>query len=248
MMRKIEIASLTLAMTVFLLTNTCYAANPLDKAWEHFYDENYKKAIKVAERITNEQGHYVMGLCYLKLGKPSHARTHFEFILDMYSNTGLRQELELSVADSYFLDGDFAAAVSKYSAFTRKYPRSALNSLAYLKLGQSQRRLGRWQEAKISLSKIIKAYPNSFEKASAQAELAKEFYYFIQVASFRKRTNATKNYTNLKKKGFDAYISNIMKDRKAFYRVCIGNYKNKSNAITILAKLKIHGYKGRIYP
>lgn len=245
---KKALTILLAAYSLQLTAITGYASSTIDNAWKYFLKGDYRKSIKEAEGTEGAQAHYVMGLSYLKLGRPSHARKHFVFILDVYPQTDIKEQTFLSIADSYFLEGDFKNAAIKYIDFLNKFSSSGLRSLVYLKLGQSQRRLGYWSEAKASLSKVIRDFPNSFEKTEAQKELLKEFYYYIQVASFSRKVNATRTYNTLKKKNFNVYINKIEKDKKIFYRVCVGKFQNKKDAAFILKKLKLNGYKAKVYP
>ncbi|MFH0732549.1 MAG: tetratricopeptide repeat protein [Candidatus Omnitrophota bacterium] len=223
-------------------------ADASEAAWRYFLKGDYKEAIEEADALESAQSHYILGLSYLKLGKPTHARKHLGFILEMYPQAIEKEEIILSIADSYFLEGDFQQAEGQYLNFLKAFPESGLNSLAYLRLGQSQRRLGKWQEAKQSLSTVINDFPNSFEKAQAQEELSKEFYYYIQVASFSREANAMKLNKAIKAKGFDSYVTKIYKDKDKFYRVCVGKIENKDDALSELKKLKANGYKAEIYP
>ena len=247
MLKKILLALFTVYSLQFTVINSCASAT-LDDAWTYFLEGDYRKCIKKCEKRGGSQAHYIMGLSYLKLGKPSQARRHLIFILDTYPHADIKEEAALSIADSYFLEADYGNAAIKYTDFLNRFPASGLDSLAYLKLGQSQRRLGHWSEAKATLSKVIRDFPYSSEKKEAQKELLKEFYYYVQVASFSRIANANRTHEALRRRGFDAYINKITKNRKTFYRVCIGKFSNKKDAVAILKRLKSDGYKARVYP
>ena len=253
-MRKLQITNyklqiLLLAICYLLLVILdVYASETTDTAWSYFLKGDYKKAISEANKVEEARAHYIMGLSYLKLGRPSHARKHFAFILDMSPRIEMEEEVVLSIADSYFLEGDFQKAATEYINFLKTFQSSGLRSLAYLRLGQSQRRVGHWSAAEASLSKVVEDFAYSFEKKEAQKELLKEFYYYIQVGSFSRKTNAAKLQKTLAKKDFDSYINRIVKDNRTFYRVCTGKFKNRENATDILRKLKANGCSGRIYP
>ncbi len=244
-----ELQILLLAACCLLLTALdVHASEATDTAWSYFLKGDYRKAISEANKVEEAQAHYIMGLSYLKLGKPSHGRKHFRFILDMYPQIEIKGETALSIADSYFFEGDFENAAAKYTDFINNFPYSGLISLAYLRLGQSQRRLGHWSAAKTSLSKVIKDFPYSFERKGAQKELLKEFYYYIQAGSFSRKTNANRLLKILRRKNFDAYINTIEKNSRTFYRVCIGEFQDREDADVVLRKLKTNGYSAKIYP
>ncbi len=229
-----------------LLSSTAYAN--MDDAWSCFLKGDYERAITNAENIETDQAHYLMALSYLKLEVIPQARKHFTFILDMYPQAKMLEEVSLGLADAYFLEGDFENALIKYNDFLNKFPSSPLLSIAYLRLGQTQRKLGLWQEAKATLSKVIENFPDSLEKSPAQKELANEFYYYIQVASFSRKLNASRTSESLAKKGYKVYIKTATNGKGTFYRVCFGEYDNKQDAIVALDKIKKDGYEAKILP
>ena len=247
MLKRVLVALFAVYSLQFTVVGV-YASETLDDAWSYFLEGDYRKSIKKCEKLGGPRAHYIMGLSYLKLGRPLQARKHLIFILDTYSHADMTEEATLSIADSYFLDADYDNAAIKYTDFLNKFPASGLSSLAYLKLGQSQRRLGYWAEARASLSKVIRDFPYSLEKEEAQKELSKEFYYYVQVAAFTRITNANRTHEALRRRGFDAYINKIMRDKKTFYRICVGKFYNKQDAAVVLKRLKSDGYKARIYP
>ncbi len=247
MLKRILAVLFTVYSLQFTAVGLC-ASETLNDAWRYFLEGDYRKTIKKCEKLGGARAHYIMGLSYLKLGRPLQAREHLIFVLDTYPYADIKEEAALSIADSYFLEADYDNAAIKYTDFLNKFPASGLNSLAYLKLGQSQRRLGYWAEARVSLGKVIRDFPYSLEREEAQKELSKEFYYYVQVAAFTRITNANRTHEALRRRGFDAYINKIMRDKKTFYRICVGKFYNKKDAAVVLKRLKSDGYKARIYP
>ncbi len=242
---KLQVYLLTICALVLV---TAFAYANMDDAWSYFLKGDYEKAITSAENIETDQAHYLMALSYLKLEVIPQARKHFTFILDMYPQSNRLEEVNLGLADTYFLEGDFENALTKYNDFLNKFPSSPMLSIAYLRLGQTQRKLGLWQEAKATLNKVIENFPDSLEKPQAQKELAKEFYYYIQVASFSRKLNASRTNESLAKKGYKAYIKTATNGKGTFYRVCFGEYDNKQDAIAALDKIKKDGYEAKILP
>ncbi|GAG57267.1 unnamed protein product [marine sediment metagenome] len=137
-MRKLQITNyklqiLLLAICYLLLaTLDVHASETTDTAWSYFLKGDYKKAISEANKVEEARAHYIMGLSYIKLGKPLHAREHFRFILDMYPKIDVKEEIILSIADSYFLEGDFQKAVTEYINFLKGFQSSGLRSLGYV--------------------------------------------------------------------------------------------------------------------
>ena len=71
--------------------------------------------------------------------------------------------------------------------------------------------------------------------------------YAIQVAAFKAAGDADKMVAELKQKGFAAYRRfDKIPNKGIWYRVRVGDYKNKAEAGGIMAKLKKAGYKGML--
>ena len=71
--------------------------------------------------------------------------------------------------------------------------------------------------------------------------------YAIQVAAFKAAGDADKMVAELKQKGFAAYRRfDKIPNKGIWYRVRVGDYKNKAEAGGIMAKLKKAGYKAML--
>ena len=143
--------------------------------------------------------------------------------------------------------GDYEKASRAYSDALKENPKHSLAAEAYLRLGQCYRRLGKWGLSKDCLSRVIRSFPDSFERKEAEKELKREFYFYLQLGSFGKYDNAQKLIKKLKRQGFNPYIEKMI-DEKTFYRVRIGKFDTKEPVLDMAQKLKAKGYKYEIYP
>ena len=65
----------------------------------------------------------------------------------------------------------------------------------------------------------------------------------IQVAAPRSRVTADSMAAKLKKRGYEAYVTAGQLNQKTFYRVRVGRYRNRTEAVADLQRLKTEDYK-----
>ena len=104
-----------------------------------------------------------------------------------------------------------------------------------------------WDEAaSVKLERELEPAPQSFEKKevklnrqapSSPPQLEKLAYvYSVQVSSFKYKKNSILRRQELKRLGFDAWLD--LDTRGGYYRVLVGNYKERREALVLLARLK----------
>lgn len=247
------LALLLILAIIFGTADICFGTEAtLQKAWVYYLRGDYKKAIDACRKISTskmlgEEGHHIMGLSFLKLEDYSEARNNFEFVLENYPGSRREQEVLLGIADSYYLEGRFDKAEEYYLRLLKGFPDTGYSSMAYLRLGESQRRQGEWKEANASFYKIVRDFPFSLEATAAKGYLEKEQAYFsIQVGAFSKRDNAQKLTRLLRKKGFDAFMEKSYKADRLIYRVRVGKFDTSQAVEKEAAKLKKEGFTVRI--
>jgi tetratricopeptide (TPR) repeat protein len=242
-------------LSLFLSTNTCLAGETtLNKAWIYYAQGDYKRAIDAcrivsSSRMLGDKGRYVMGLAQLKSGKADDARKNFNFVLDNYPKSGMKDELLLGVADSYFVEANYAKAKEYYKILLRTIPDTNYASMVYLRLGQCQKKLGEFDQAKSTFHKITRDYPFSLEAKEAKENIGHSDYYFtVQAGAFSKEENANRLCDSLKSRGYDAYVERLQKKDMLMYCVRIGRFKSQQQAKVQAERLKKQGYSVRICP
>ena len=65
----------------------------------------------------------------------------------------------------------------------------------------------------------------------------------VQIAASRSRATADKMAADLKKRGYRAYVTSGTLNRKTFYRVRVGAYKTRREAMADLQRLKAANYE-----
>lgn len=238
---------------VLIVSNLCFGNEvTLQKAWTYYLKGDYKSAVDACRvvsknKMLGEEGRYLMGLSLLKLKGTEEARKNFEFVLETYPSSSIKDELLLGIADSYYLEGRFDMAGQYYERLLRSFSATGYASMAYLRLGVSQQRQGKWQEAESSFYKLIRDYPLSLEAAEAKACLRKKADFFsVQVGAFSRKVNADRLCSKLKKKGYDVRVEKSYMKDALIYLVKVGKFNTRFQAQQKAAKLKKEGFSARI--
>jgi len=224
----------------------------LKTAWTYYLRGDYRDAIVTCRtisdsRLLKDEGRYIMGLSFLNLGNPGEARKNFEFVLENYPDTQRREELLLGIADAYFIEERFDAAEGYYIELLKGFIGTPYASIAYLHMGECQRRQAKWEESKRSFRKVTRDFPTSLEYNKAKELLEEGSSSFtIQVGAFSKKRNASTLMRKLKAKGYDSYIERKYAKDKLLYCVKIGKFDTKRRAEAEAVMLKRNGFNPRI--
>lgn len=230
-----------------------------DEAEKAFMLGQYQQALKFYKKLLKNyprsnyypQALYREGLCCLKTDLFAEARACFNQLLKMGKKTkGVSlDQVQLSLADSYFLEEDIDRAFGEYRRLLVNYPDSEYLARVYFQLGECSRKQGRWSQAKYYFQKVSQDYPLSFEaKQLSQLWLNEVLFFEIQVGSFEKKDNAQKLCEQLLSKGYQAYVSRVTSIGKTFYRVRVGKFDSRAEAEFCEKKLRKEGLPTKIYP
>ena len=237
---------------VFIFTNLAMAADTtMDDAWGYYLKSDYSQAIEACRAVSKntplgDSGHYLMGISFLKLGKPEDARENFEFIIKNYPKSKLTDAVMLGIADSFLLQGDPLKSEEHYKILLKDHPSTGYVSMAYLNLGKAQRKQGKFEEAEKSFYKIIQDYPQSLEIKEAKEWARKKHFFTVQVGAFSKRENAVKLADHIKSKGYYTTLEKVYEDDKILYKVKTGRYNTKKMVDEEIERLKRDGFKGQV--
>lgn len=224
----------------------------LEKAWYYYLTGDYEKTLSVCRVISKsdilgEEGRYIMGLAFLKSNQPQEARKDFQFLLENYSRSERKDEYILGIADSYYIEDNFEKAEEYYIRLLKDFPGTGYASIAYLRLGECQKRLGKQQEAGSSFNKVVQDFTLSLEAKMAKDRLKEEAGFFsVQIGAFSKNDNADNMAEMLRKKGFDAYVEKLYERDRLIYRVKVGRFDTKEKALNEAERLKNEGFSARV--
>jgi tetratricopeptide (TPR) repeat protein len=249
-MRTVLFLIIVFALLVFPAAGFC--DDPiLDKAWTCYLRSDYNEALNACRAVSKsrplgEEGRYLMGLSFLKLGLQKKARENFEFVIKNYPYTNLKEELLLGIAGSYYLEGDFKRAEEYYKRLLKNFKTTDYASIVYLSLGKALRKQGKWEEAEGSFYKVTRSFPLSLEAKEAKSYLLKDHFFSVQVGAFAKKNNASKLVNTLKRKGYNAVIEKQYDGENILYKVKAGTFNTKAMAGKEVKRLKSDGFSPRI--
>ncbi len=223
----------------------------LDKAWTCYLKSDYNDALNACRAVSKsrplgEEGRYLMGLSFLKLGLQEKARKNFEFVIKNYPYSGLKEELLLGIAGSYYLEGDFKRAEEYYKRLLKNFNTTGYASIVYLSMGKALRKQGKWREAEGSFYKVTRSYPLSLEAKEAKSYLLKGHFFSVQVGAFAKKDNAAKLVNSLKRKGYNAVIKKQYDMENILYKVKTATFDTKAMADKEAKQLKSDGFSPRV--
>lgn len=260
---NLKIASGIITTIILLgLALNCFAAESLEErlyfeAEEAYLKADYENACVLCSRLSDlypaskvlPDALYLKGLCLLKTGFYTEARSNFEKVLSDHHRSDIYCDALLAYGDTFMLDNKLDLAHSSYQKLLKEYPKSSLSAQTMFRLGQISRKKGSWAEAKSIYEKILAKYPNTVEaKNSKDIMTENEFYFTIQVGSFSDRLNAQRLCDDLSLKGYNSYTQEYKTEITSFYRVKVGRFDKMQDAAILEAKLKSEGLPTQIIP
>lgn len=259
---RVAILLFAIGYISLLMPSEAQALN-LDKLKSHFLQGDYSLAILEGERLlASTPAHapeldllyYFLGLSYLRVENYLRASDIFEIILEEFPQTRLRDEVRLSLGDSYFLRGDHARARTCYREALNKNVKTKYKALIYSRLSQAGFKEGDTQAAEEYLEKLKNEFPLGLEflkksEASSLPDVKTGSYYSVQVGSFSKSVNARNLTQKLIKEGYAAYTEEAFISSGArTYRVKVGRLSLLGEAKQLAKELTRKGYPTRICP
>ncbi len=235
---------------------TGYALN-LDKLKAYILNADYKSAISEGERLIAASGHdyrsdelyYLLGVSYLKNGNYLRASDIFEIILKEFNDSPFRDAARLGLGDTYFLREDYQSAKESYRRLITDSPHSELKAAVYYRLSRCAARTGDSREAADYQNKLRQEFPSSPEvKLDTAIGASGNFYYTVQAGSFLNSTNANNLIRRLQEEGYLAYLEEACVADKSVYRVKVGKFSSRQEAIDLENKLSREGYPTKICP
>ncbi|MFH1248419.1 MAG: SPOR domain-containing protein [Candidatus Omnitrophota bacterium] len=252
---------------IFLILLFWYQAGyclQIDKVKVYFLNQDFKSAIKEGERLLAVTSHhtsgsdelyYLLGLSYLKDGNYLRASDIFEIILKELPKSNLKDEARLGLGDAYYLKGDYSRAEKEYRALLDKPGTIRLRPSVLYRLSQINFKNQDIANGKDYLNKLKNSYPSSFESRVNQelcpvavAAVGGGIYYTVQVGSFSRNTNANNLVNKLIAQGYPAYVEGGVLNNKATYRVRVGRFFDRNEAVALEKRLAKAGYPTKICP
>ena len=152
---------------------------------EIFHDksEDYDRALQEYHRLLTlypdsphpDRIHYRMSRCFLELKNFIQYRAKLEYLLKNYPQSEWADDAALSLAESYYLQGQTETALQKYQQFLRDYPHSPLAIQARFGVAKSLEESLRLEEAIQAYKNLLPDYPNKSLIQDRLAAVEKRF-------------------------------------------------------------------------
>jgi tetratricopeptide (TPR) repeat protein len=198
-LKRLSLIAIAVFLSFFLaLSGICAPEDLFDDINALILRDEYQQAANKCAKILSgrygssqkSKAHYLLGLCFLKLGDYDQARKHFNYILNWYSKSKYGDDASLGLADSYLLAGERDQAAKLYKKFLREHPHSDLISIAR----------------------------NHLERCT-KGESLNNSYFSVQVGCFANKDNAQKLRDKLAQRGYRAYVLKVSSDNLHHVRV-----------------------------
>lgn len=236
-------------MTVFASTIADVETAVMDKDYAQGRDIASKILKSTADVKARINAEYYLGLCELRLGQFTKARTAFMVVLGAATTQEMYEKAALGLVEGLYMAGYYKDALKEGKKILSKYPNCTSKSLVYLKMARAHLKLMQWDEAKNYLNKLIQEFPQSFEAPIAKGLLEEKEFFSLQVGSFLDQDKALHLVDDLKSKNQYAYIvETTSPDGKKFYRVRVGQMASLDQAKSVQTQLSRQGYPSLIYP
>lgn len=216
--------------------------------------KNYNQAIRLAEKYLNSNTSdkskilFLLAEAYIGNANLVKAREALRSLYKQFPDSMYAKKAILRIADSYYLEYNYAQARKIYKRFLEKYNEDEFLPYAYLKLIYCEEKLGHW-DAKRYYMKVLKDnYSKSIEATKLDELERRGFHFVIQVGAFVDKKNALKLVRALQKDGESPDLVVEKQNGKRFYKVRIGEFEGRNNAESKLEDLLAKGYPARIFP
>lgn len=219
---------------------------------EAFEEKEYTKAqyyldkIKSIYLVLEDHIRYYLAKSMLLQEKYDLSALNYQFVIDNYKDSIFREKSYIELADSYYMNENFAVAEKKYEAYIKEYPQSPLTPYGLFQQGVCMEKNKKLNEAYSVFKKIYLDYPETeyavysfdnlnrlanieglpqFKPAAGELysrgeKLFKIYYYDLALESFSKILQDS----GLKNSNPDIYSKTLFRTGMSFYNM--NNYKN----------------------
>jgi tol-pal system protein YbgF len=109
----------------------------------------------------DEQLSYLAAYELVKSKNFSEAQTAMQAFLDKYPHGGYSANAQYWLGELYLAQQDYTKAMTHFRVVLKDFPSSSKRAASLLKIGFAQATSGKSSDARITLQKVIKAYPDT---------------------------------------------------------------------------------------
>lgn len=148
-----------------------------------------------------------------------------------------------------FEDSNWAGAAENLRLAAANMPASPPRDTVIWRLGLCYERLGRWSEARGSLTELVSKYPTSSysEAANRRLRLGAE-HFSVQCGAFTQPENAANLRLQLQRKNLSAFTNREQGPNGTRYVVLVGKYATYAEAQRNLQAIRAHASDAILWP
>ena len=239
------------------LASAALAVEDLSSAQAAFLRGEYSQAASTSRAMLDrkpsgsvrEELLYLKGVSELKLRDLEEARLTLTQLTSEFPEGRRVSQARMALGDLYALTGEDQKALDLYEELVKSGKAGSLLAQITFRVGDAQRRLGLWEEARKTLERVAAQFPRSPEGLQAKELLAQgEFAFFVQVGAFQSRENAVRLKTELERRHFSAEVNDTILEGRRFYRVRVGQFARREDASEEATRLREEGFPGKVVP
>lgn len=191
---------------------------------------------------------YLRGVSAVKLKDYELAQSSLKQLIDDFPSSRWAAQGRLSLGDVLEMTGKPQDALELYSRFQKEPASEPYRSQFSYRIGRLQRQFGRWEESKASLQQAASTSGSLGTSQASEILNKEEFYFSAQVGAFSTESNANKLASELKNRGYDAFVVKASMDGKILNKVRVGKFSAKAEAEEKAQKLRQDGFPARVVP
>ncbi len=114
---------------------------------------------------------YNVAFTALKDGRYAEAARRFQGFIDQYPDHELTSNAYYWLGESYYVTQNYAIAEDAFETLLARFPQSSKAPDALLKVGYSQYELRQWDQAEVTLKRVVEDYPDTTVARLAEGRL-----------------------------------------------------------------------------
>ena len=207
------------------------------------------RAMRAVSSVNQDALLYLEGLSAFKLRQLDRSRAVLTQLISRHPKSPWLAQAWMALGDSWRIAGEDERALSIYESLLRDPSSKALRPQIRFSIAKAQRRLGRWESSKQTLSSLVQKTPSLGEAREAQRILQKsEFHFSIQVGAFASRANANRLRAELSRRGYETQIRRTSTQGRILHRVRVGRFASQQEAKVTQRRLLREGFPTQIVP
>lgn len=209
-----------------------------------------KTYILKARGLERAEAMLFLGRALLAQKEYGEARSYFKQILiERPRKLPFRDQVEMGIADSFFLAGNFEVAARLYEEIPSAFPDSPAIPTAYYNLVLACQKVGRFTQAASYAQELRSRYPKSFEaERLSRGEVEVNPSWSVELGVYYDLSSAQALRDTLVGKGYRAYIHRSRSGSDTLFEVRLGGFRARTEAELVASELAAEGHPARVFP